>query len=242
MGKRTVGLLMTLVLLLVGCNSLPATVVVVVTNTPDPNVLQVTVTPAPATSAPTTANTVPATAAMDITPLGSPVPATNVAAPTTAPAGASATPNSYPTETRAQLYIAQQDFEHGYMFWISTKKAVWVLIKSKENPNVGTWKSYPDNWIEGTDPEIDASLTPGPEQYQPRRGFGKLWRTEPGLRDALGWGTTPEFALNTIYVYRPNAVQDTNGAWVLQAGKHIITSLSREQYVLSETGTWEKGG
>ena len=43
MRKLAIGLLVCLTL--AGCNGMPPTVVVVVTNTPDPHVLQVTVTP-----------------------------------------------------------------------------------------------------------------------------------------------------------------------------------------------------
>src|SRR5260221_14793397 len=33
---------------------------------------------------------------------------------------------SLPVEMRQETYIAQEDFEHGYMYWISTTKEIWV--------------------------------------------------------------------------------------------------------------------
>ena len=52
------------------------------------------------------------------------------------------------------------------------------------------YKSYTDTWAEGQ-PET-AGLTPPPGKLEPKRGFGKIWRDEPGVRDALGWATMPE--------------------------------------------------
>lgn len=240
MRKLTIGLL--ILLTVAGCNAMPPTVVVVVTNTPDPNVLQVTVTPSngvtsvsgqpsatvqPASQVPTVATTEPPTPVASATP------------------GPTATPNVFPTETRAQLNIAQEDFEHGFMFWISTIKVVWVLNTSATDPNSGTWQTYTDTFVDGQ-PEVDPSLTPpGPNLYQPRRGFGKLWRETSGMRDALGWATTPEFALNTTYVYVPGGtVQDNK--WVPGPGTHYVTALSRQTFALTQSatdptkGTWKR--
>ena len=43
--------------------------------------------------------------------------------------------------------------------------------------------------------ETDPNLVPPNDLIQPKRGFGKIWRTIPGIQDALGWATTPEFDL-----------------------------------------------
>jgi hypothetical protein len=151
---------------------------------------------------------------------------------------------AFPTETRAQLYIAQQDFEHGYMYWISTQKAVWVLITSPNNPNSGEWRIYNDTFADG-ELEVDPNLNPPSDKlYQPRRGFGKLWRETPGLRDALGWATTPEFALNTTYVYQPGGFLDKDGKYILGPGKHFLTNLGRQIFVFYESAAgsmrWER--
>lgn len=39
-----------------------------------------------------------------------------------------------------------------------------------------------------------AGLTPPPGRYEPQRGFGKVWRDFPEVREALGWATLPEAA------------------------------------------------
>src|SRR5262249_34197063 len=142
-----------------------------------------------------------------------------------------------PTEIRGTLYIAQQDFEHGYMFWLSNQDVIWVLIRSGSGQDAGEWYKYQDTFKDG-EPEIDPSLTPptttplpltktpvGAPMYQPRRGFGKLWRTTLGLRDALGWALTPDFDLRTPFIYQPGFAFDPNGKLVTTPGRYLITSL-----------------
>src|ERR1041385_35695 len=165
----------TILLLILGvfsaCQAMPPTVVVVVTNTPDPNVLQITVTPnsvaAVASPAAPTANAVGPTAGPTQAPA-----VTQPPAPPSATPGPTLTPTFFPTQTRAQLNIAQEDFQHGFMFWIQAKQVIWVLYTSPNNPNAGTWESYPDTFKDG-EQESDPSLVPPSGQFQPVRGFGK---------------------------------------------------------------------
>jgi hypothetical protein len=150
--------------------------------------------------------------------------------------------SAYP-KVRTQVYIAQEDFEHGYMFWISTQRAIFVLIISADNPNFGTWSIYPDTY-QDSEPEFDPKLVPPSENLlQPQRGFGKLWRTVPGLSQALGWATTPEFDLTTAYVYQPGGYFDAAGNFVPTPGQHFITNLTHQTFMLTETrmgsGQWE---
>lgn len=234
----------------------------VITATPNPNVIEITVTPSSANK-PTQVAVVPTQGAVTnaSTPVTPPpvsslsptltsvsTTAATAAAPqaqSTATLIPSPTLSAFPTNTRAELYIAQQDFEHGYMFWISTQKVIWVLITDTSNPNSGTWTSYPDTWDEKTDPEIDVNLNPtGPNLYQPRRGFGKLWRNTKGLKEALGWGKTPEFGLNTTYVYQPSGTLDTSNKFIPGPGTHFLTTLDRRVFALTEPlpgamGTWK---
>jgi hypothetical protein len=44
---------------------------------------------------------------------------------------------------------------------------------------------------------------PPPGLYQPIRGFGKLWRTHPEVRDRLGWATAPEQGFYTQWQQMP---------------------------------------
>jgi len=221
--------------------------VVVVSATPEPGVIMITVTP---TTGGQVSGAATNTAALPtLTPIApTSVPASPVAALTTATPLPQPTISAFPTETRAQIYIAQQDFENGYMFWISTTspQQIWVLIKSASNPNQGEWRIYQDTYADG-EPEIDATLKPPKDTlYQPRRGFGKLWRNTPGMREALGWGTTPEFNLNTTYVYQAGGSIDGTGKYTPGPGKHFLTNLSRQTFAFYEAvqgfGRWERVG
>jgi hypothetical protein len=54
-----------------------------------------------------------------------------------------------------------------------------------------TYKIYKDTFDLATDANTNNG-TPPSGLVEPALGFGKLWRNEPGLREALGWGTARE--------------------------------------------------
>ncbi len=306
--------------LLSACSGQPTVILMQITNTPDPRLVQVTVTntaavqpssasgaaavtAATSAAAATTIAVIPATAVPATAVPASVVPSTAApaAAATTIPSGASgqptsvaiaptsgslptgvpatissastiiastpvvpgaapasggaATPNAMPTDTRAQLYIAQEDFQHGYMFWIGVRLEIWVLVTvpggtlSDQPPTSGQWLIFHDTFVDG-EPETDPSMVPpSAALFQPRRGFGKLWRNNDQIRGLLGWGTTPEFGLTTSYVYQPGgSVNTASGQWQPGPGTHFIVTLGRDTFAFHEPqpgqqyGTWEKVG
>ncbi len=274
------------------CSSLPLTPVVI-TATPDPRIIMITVTDTPVreTATPTTdpragafgtltavaqnqietsptqiavalqptaASTIASTAGA-LPPSTLPaIPATTIvtnAPPTSAPPGPTATPNIFPTDTRMQIFIAQEDFQGGYMFWMQSTGNMWVLLPATlpnpgdtlTIPTNGQWRIYKDAYKEG-EPESDPGLTPPEGRYQPRRGFGKLWRETSDLRTALGWATTPEFALSTSYVYQPGGYVNDAKQYVPGPGRHFLVTLGRTTFEFTEPaqgqqfGTWRKIG
>jgi hypothetical protein len=122
---------------------------------------------------------------------------------------------------------AEQRFEHGTMIWIRERDQIYVLFDDDQSPK---WRAYADNWNDG-DPVSDPGLTPSPGLYQPVRGFGLIWRTEPGVRDRLGWGVDPEDAFTT-------ALQSTSRAkyndLFIRAADGNVWKL------LPESSGWEK--
>jgi hypothetical protein len=265
LNKRTVITISTVLitLLLAGCNGAPTVIMMQITNTPDPRVIQVTVTdtgvPAVKATAAPVSTAGPVASGPSATPeANAPVNATSlstVAAPviptvTAPPPGTPIFPA--PTDTRVQLYIAQENFQNGYMFWISSTKEDWVLFPAantpaNQPPTSGEWRIYKDTYLD-TEPEFDpAVVPPSSNLYQPRRGFGKLWRTTDNIRAALGWGTTPEFGLTTSYVYQPGGHADpTQTQWIAGPGTHFVITLGRETFAFHEPlpgqqyGTWDK--
>lgn len=91
---------------------------------------------------------------------------------------------------------AYQPFEHGQMIWLDLPDGpmIYVLPERSRAAELGQvpwrYQMFADTWREG-DPG-SGGLTPPDGLYEPLRGFGKLWREHPELRDQLGWGVAPE--------------------------------------------------
>ncbi|NLG28430.1 MAG: hypothetical protein GX557_10995, partial [Chloroflexi bacterium] len=124
-----------------------------------------------------------------------------------------------PAEVEKGILAAEESFQNGYMFWRSDKLLIYVL---KDN---GTWQSYPDTWT-SAEPEWDAGIVAPAGFYQPKRGFGKVWREQPGVRTSLGWATTEERGFGA-------SVQG-------YAGGLMFWSNLRGTFVLYGDGTWAK--
>ncbi len=165
--------------------------------------------------------------------------------PTPLPASATPRPEIFPTNTVAQVQIAEQVFEHGRMFWIRHTRQIWVMVSVPQDDNTGgDWFCYNDTFLEG-EAEIDPSLVPPEGMYQPRRGFGKLWRGHQELKSGLGWAVTPEFELTSNYTYIAGGyVQDMQ--YFPGPGEHRLTTLYNESISFFESdirgdclgGTW----
>ncbi|MCC6455599.1 MAG: hypothetical protein IT328_11685 [Caldilineaceae bacterium] len=69
-----------------------------------------------------------------------------------------------------------------FMLWFSQEKTIYVLLPD------GTYHTYEDTWVEGTDPTYPCNPLGGEEDSPPlpRRGFGKLWCSDPELQAVLG--------------------------------------------------------
>jgi hypothetical protein len=90
--------------------------------------------------------------------------------------------------------IAAQPFERGAMVWVSRADGgpgqIFVLTTVPSADLI--WTLYIASYIEGEPIGIDELPPPG--KFSPVRGFGKLWRTVPEVRQALGWAISPEVA------------------------------------------------
>lgn len=167
--------------------------------------------------------------------LGSPTAESQAAASATSEASPSATsgtasagtvtpqalPSAQPSPTAivSQIQVAEQVFENGRMFWLQPSQQVWVMLS--DGSGQGEWLIYEDTFVEG-DIEFDPSIVPPQGFEQPERGFGKLWRENPELRDSLGWAITPEFGHVTRYEYHADA------------GYHVLVSLYEEEFRFNE--------
>jgi len=122
------------------------------------------------------------------------------------------------TGVEEQTWAAEQSFQNGYMFWRQDTDAIHVLYTN------GTWQAYDDTWSVG-EPEHDPAIVAPVGYYQPKRGFGKVWRQESGVRSGLGWATTDERAFHAA------AQRFEHGA--------MFWSNTRGIHVLYDDGTWQ---
>ncbi len=100
-----------------------------------------------------------------------------------------------PKET-VNSVVAQQSFENGFMIWVEAEQLIYVFYYPQGASSYPTYESFVDNFTEG-DVERDPSIVPPAGLYQPIRGFGLLWRTNPDVRERLGWATALEAGFET---------------------------------------------
>jgi len=113
--------------------------------------------------------------------------------------------------------MARQRFERAEMFWVESDKAIYVLHAD------GTWKRFPDRFVEGM-AESDPNLAAPPGLRQPVRGFGSVWRSDlGGPASSSGWGVEAEYGVS-------GAIQEWEGATLLRAGG--------QQFLLFKSGSW----
>jgi hypothetical protein len=88
---------------------------------------------------------------------------------------------------------AEQHFQGGVMLWSQAEDRIYVLYAGGQNPE---WGAFGDEWDPG-EPESDPTLQPPTGFYQPVRGFGQVWREQPGVRERLGWALDEEMSYQT---------------------------------------------
>jgi hypothetical protein len=189
-----------------------------------PTVVYIVLSPTPLSegSSAETGNSSEATATPTLLPTPAPTPTVEI----------------FPTTTINQIAVAEQVFENGRMFWVEPTEQIWVLVV--EGTGRGDWTVYEDTFEEGQ-PESDPSIEAPPDLLQPMRGFGKLWRENPEVREELGWAVTPEFGYVSNYEYHPGG-EVVNGEYVAGPGYHVLFSLYDEAFRFNEAdGTWQLG-
>ena len=90
------------------------------------------------------------------------------------------------TGTAYDETLTFQPFENGYMLYMKSSRVIYVLSKTGVQLSV-----YADTWNEG-DPNGDLTPGPRPNTYLSKRGFGKVWRENGVVQQALGNATTDE--------------------------------------------------
>ena len=98
-----------------------------------------------------------------------------------------------PTSEVIQVTGVWQNFEFGWMFWRESDRQIFIASEKaiRQGRRSDSWWLVADTWADG-EPDSDPGLEPPAGLLQPVRGFGKVWRGNGFVRDALGWATTGE--------------------------------------------------
>lgn len=80
-----------------------------------------------------------------------------------------------------------QPFQNGSMIWVAQQDAIYVLYNTTSPPR---WQVYNDSFQDGMPDTDPAYNNAPPSTWQPRRGFGFLWRIRPEISARIGWATT----------------------------------------------------
>ncbi len=102
-----------------------------------------------------------------------------------------------------------QGFEHGIMFWRELDKSIYIIseLAIRQGQETDHWWRVDDTWTDG-EPESDPGLQAPGGLRQPVRGFGKVWRGNAFIREALGWATTDEIGMATLWM-------EFEGGWMM---------------------------
>jgi len=116
--------------------------------------------------------------------------------------------------------MAEQSFERGLMVWSEADRTISVLYDD------GVWSSVSDRWQDGM-PELSCETAAPSGLQQPKRGFGLVWCTEPGVREGLGWAATQE--------------QGSTNEWqAFDHGQMVLLQGGSAVYTLFSDGTFER--
>jgi hypothetical protein len=102
-----------------------------------------------------------------------------------------------------------QAFERGVMFWRESDNSIFIIsdMAIRQGQTTDKWWRIADTW-QSSEPETDPSLQPPEGLRQPVRGFGKVWRSNGFVREAIGWATGDEIQIGSQW-------QTFEGGWMM---------------------------
>jgi hypothetical protein len=116
------------------------------------------------------------------------------------------------------------------MIWLETSRLIYELRSD------GQLVVYRDTWTDDH-PASDPAITPPAGRYQPVRGFGKIWRTEPYLQNRLGWALSPEYGYQTqLQASKVGCRTNSEGGFYLRTSDGRILHLCQGDKL---PGYWE---
>lgn len=126
------------------------------------------------------------------------------------------------TPSAWEVMTAYETFEHGTMIWSDHlgwygQAAVYVIYAN------GTYQVFNDTYDPTVDP-TNGNNKPPSGLVEPIRGFGKVWREQPGVRQSLGWATASETGgVGRFQIFMANGVNETSDMiWISQTNKTYL--------------------
>lgn len=121
--------------------------------------------------------------------------------------------------TVQSIPAASQSYEQGQMFWLNGEILVLYYLND-------LYQSYPDTFVQGTDPETTSEVPPS-GLLAPVRGFLKVWSNNQTVRNGLAWATGAEVgATATVQGF-------ANGRMIYLSGRGDVIVL-----IGSQNGQW----
>ncbi len=146
------------------------------------------------------------------------------------------TADPFPTQVKAKIYVAEQRFERGWMFWLQPIGQIWALTRDDAGNRI--WTVYDDTFVEG-EAEYDPQVAPPVDMHQPIRGFGKLWRENMEVRQKIGWALELERGHTSRYVYKQGGHINDDNEYVPGPGYHQVRAANGDDFrFFEETFTW----
>lgn len=143
-----------------------------------------------------------------------------------------------PATPDVAIYSAvYQSFQGGAMTYIAELRQIWVLVETPGKRG-GPYYRFDDSFVDGDTEEI-AGLSVPAGLLQPHRGFGRIWREQPGLRAQLGWATNYELPFSMRVARVASGAFDALGNFVIGKGLWMMTLHDNSiAYFNEATNTW----
>jgi hypothetical protein len=133
-----------------------------------------------------------------------------------------------------------QRYQGGAMLYIAEMREIWVMVETPGRRG-GPYYRFPDQFQEG-DPEAILDLPVPPGLLQPHRGFGRIWREQPGLRAQLGWAADYEIPFTLRAARTTTGAFDASGNFVPGAVVWMMTLHDNNFAFFNEaSSTWAMG-
>jgi YVTN family beta-propeller protein len=126
-----------------------------------------------------------------------------------------------PAEEDRAVDSASQRFEHGAMFWRAEDRRILVLFNDK------TWLPFNDTWASSMPEDACPNVTVASSLLKPKRGFGKVWCEQTGVRAKLGAAVENEIGTYAVLAQR------------FERGQIFVGTEPSKVYVLYNDGKWE---